>query len=62
MRWTEHMHLGEKRKNATFWWETAKRGALARPRRRWEDNNKIDLTVLDWIHRWDGNESAGSIK
>jgi len=37
-------------------------GALARPRRRWEDSNKIDLTVLDWIQWQDGNEPAGSIK
>jgi hypothetical protein len=56
------MHVGEKRKNAVFWWETPKKGALARPRRRWEDNNKKDLTVLDWIYWRDGNEPVVSIK
>ena len=57
-----HALRGEQQKNAAFWWETPKKGAFARPRRRWEDNNKIGLTVLDCIQWRDGNEPAGSIK
>jgi hypothetical protein len=39
------MHIG-------FWWESRKR-PLARPRRRWEDNIKMDLREIgsggmDW--------------
>jgi hypothetical protein len=40
------------------------RRPLGRPRRRWEDNIKMDLREIgfgdvDWIH---GNEPSGSMK
>jgi hypothetical protein len=38
-----------------FEWQTERKSPLGRPRRRWENNIRIDLTELrwedvDWIH------------
>jgi len=57
-----HARRGEDKKCSVLVGNPEKRGELARPRRRWEDNNKIDLIVLDWIQWRDGNEPVGSIK
>jgi hypothetical protein len=41
--------------NTTFWLGGLKEGPLGRPRRRWDDNNKMDLGEIgfgdvDWIY------------
>jgi len=38
-----------------FWWETEGNNSLRRPRRRWQDNIKLDLQEvrcgsMDWIN------------
>jgi hypothetical protein len=48
-------HAWERREKCTrFWWESPKERALGRPRRRWEDGMRMDLTEIglggvDWI-------------
>jgi hypothetical protein len=55
IRWAGHVvRLGEKRGLQGFGGETEGKKPLTRPRRRWEDNIKIDLQevgcrVMDWI-------------
>jgi hypothetical protein len=34
------------------------RGPLGRPRRRWEDNIKIDLGIVEWGHGLDRSGSG----
>jgi hypothetical protein len=63
--------------HTVFWLTVWKKRPLVRPRRRWENNIKVDLTEkgwskVDWIHvdrdkdRWctceHGNENSGFIK
>jgi hypothetical protein len=31
-----------------FWWEIRRKMQLGRFRRRWEDNNKICVTEIEW--------------
>ena len=60
-----------------FWWGNRREGLLGRPRRRWEDNIKMDPREVggggDWMElaadrdRWRavvlyGDERSGSIK
>jgi hypothetical protein len=35
------MHIG-------FWWEGLKERTIRKPRRRWEDNIKMDLREIGW--------------
>jgi hypothetical protein len=56
------MHVGDKRKECSVLVGNPKKGALARPRCRWDDINKIDPTVLDWIQWRNGDEPVGSTK
>jgi hypothetical protein len=57
MRWTGHVaRMGEMRNAYNILvWKTEKKKPLERPKRRWEDNIKMDLREvewegLDWIH------------
>jgi hypothetical protein len=44
MRWAGHVsRMGAKGVNIGFWRESQKKKITGRPRRRWEDNIKIDL-------------------
>jgi hypothetical protein len=54
--WVRHVEQMEMKKNYIgYLWESSRRETpLIRPRRRWEDNIKIDLRgigwdVMDWI-------------
>jgi hypothetical protein len=79
MRWAEHVaSMGRGEVCTGFWWGNLReRNPLGRPRRRWEDNIRIDLQEVgcgceDWIglaqvrDRWRalecGEETSGSIK
>jgi hypothetical protein len=47
-----------------IWWKTQKENSLVRPRRRWEDNIKMDLRELGywglgWIHRAQSRDRWG---
>ena len=48
-----------------FWWgEREGKGPIGRPRRRWEDNIKMDLQEvgyggMDWIYLTQDRESGG---
>jgi hypothetical protein len=70
---------GEREVHTGFWWEDLREGKpLERPRRRWQDNAKMDLQDVGWggmgwielaqdRDRWRGsckcsNEAPGSIK
>lgn len=57
-----HARRREEKKMQCFGGKPRKRAHLQRPRRRWDDNNKIDLIVSDWIYWRDGNKPAVSIK
>jgi hypothetical protein len=50
MRWAGYVaHKEAKRMHIGFWWEIQKR-SLGRPRRRWEDNIKMNrMSDMDWI-------------
>jgi hypothetical protein len=50
MRWTEHVaRMGRRGMYAGFWWESQKeKRLLGRPKRRWEDNIKMDLREIGW--------------
>jgi len=50
MRWVGHVvHIGEREVYTGYWWGTLREnGALGRPRRRCEDNNKMDLQEVGW--------------
>ena len=50
MRWAGHVaRMGEKKKIHTgFCRETEEITQLGRPRRKWEDNIRIDLTETGW--------------
>jgi hypothetical protein len=55
MRWAGYVaRMGEVRGDTTFWRPEGRR-PLGRPRRRWEDNIKMDIREIgfgdvDWIH------------
>jgi hypothetical protein len=55
MRWRGYVPLmGRREIHMRFWWESKKR-QLQRPRRRLDDNIKMDLREIelgdmDWIH------------
>jgi hypothetical protein len=59
MRWAEHVaYVGRREACITFWWGNLReKRPLGRPRRRWEDNIRIDLqevgcgvwTGLGWL-------------
>jgi hypothetical protein len=41
--------MGRRRMHIGYWWESQKeRDHLGRPRRRWVDNIKMDLTEIGW--------------
>jgi hypothetical protein len=50
MRWAEHTaHVGEKRNAYRIWVGKPERKIpLGKPRRRWEDNIKMDLRETGW--------------
>jgi hypothetical protein len=56
MRWAGHIvRMGEVRGAYILVWRPEGRRPLVRPRRRWEDNIKMDLRQtrfgdVDWIH------------
>jgi hypothetical protein len=55
IRLAGHVALMERRVMQTrFWWESKKARRLGRPRRKWEDNNRIYLREIacgmDWIN------------
>jgi hypothetical protein len=42
-------HAWERRGNYTgFWWESLRKRLLGRPRRRWEDGIRMDLSESGW--------------
>jgi hypothetical protein len=45
MRWAKHVaRVGKKKGTYRFWWEKpVEKRPLGRPRRRWEDNVKLNL-------------------
>jgi hypothetical protein len=59
MRWAEHVvRMGEKRNPYRFLvGKSEVKRLLGRPRRRWEDNIKIDLKEIGWGY---GLDSSGS--
>jgi hypothetical protein len=64
--------------NIGFWWERQNGTSPERPRRRWEDDTKMDLREIGWggmdwndlsqdKNQWEGsfehgNEPSGSMK
>jgi hypothetical protein len=50
MRWAVHVaRMGAKRNACRILvWKPEGRRPLGRPRRRWVDNNKIDLREIEW--------------
>ena len=47
MRWAGHVsRMGERRGVYRFWWGNLRERPHGRPRRRWEDNIKMDLREL----------------
>ena len=55
MKWAGHVALLERREACTvFWWGNLRERPLDRPRRKWEDNMKMDrqgvgCVGMDWI-------------
>jgi hypothetical protein len=48
MRWADHVaHMGEKRND--FGGKPEGKRPLGRPRHRWEDNIKMDITEIGWV-------------
>ena len=46
--------MGERRRtNRIFVGELERKSLLGRPRRRWEDNTKMDLQEVGWVHGLD---------
>ena len=76
MRWTWHVAcIGEIRNVQDFGEDTEEKRQLGKPRRRWENNIKMDLQEVGWGMDWMdlarnmdrcfceyGNEPSGSIK
>ena len=52
------MYGGEERCTQDFGGETRGKELLGRPRRRWEDNIKLDLQEVGWGHRPDRSGSG----
>jgi hypothetical protein len=52
LRWTGHVaRMGERRgAYRALVGKPEERRSLRRPRRRWEDNNKMDLREVGWMH------------
>jgi hypothetical protein len=52
MRWARHVaHLeGEEESIQGFGANTTSKRPLRRPRRRWENNVKMDLRYTEWFH------------
>jgi hypothetical protein len=50
MRWAGHVALmrGRRGMHIGYWWESQKKNALGRPRRRWVDNIEMDLREIGW--------------
>jgi hypothetical protein len=50
MRWAEHVARRGEKRNAyrILVGEPEKKRPLGRPRRRWEDNIKMDLREIEW--------------
>jgi hypothetical protein len=49
MRWAVHVaRMGRRGMHIGFWWESRKERPLGRPRRRWEDNIRMDLREIGW--------------
>jgi hypothetical protein len=47
LRWAGHVaRMGEEKTCTGFWWESLKGKSLERPRRRWEDGIKMDLSEI----------------
>jgi len=51
MRFVRHVARMIKKYLEGFGGETQGQRQLERPRRRWEDNTKLDLQVVGWGHR-----------
>ena len=55
MRWAGHVaRMGRGETYTGFWWGNLRKSPLGRPRRRWEDNIKMDFQeggcgCMDWI-------------
>jgi hypothetical protein len=47
MRWARHVARMGRRMHIGFWWESRKE-RLGRPRRRLEDNIRMDLGAMGW--------------
>ena len=65
MRWAEHVaRIGQRRcAYRILMGKTQGKRPLGRARRRWEDNNKIDLQEVGWEHGLKtDNGPSGSIK
>jgi hypothetical protein len=44
---------GKREVHTGFWWGDLREGDHGRPRRRWEDNIKMDLQEVGWGHGLD---------
>jgi hypothetical protein len=54
MRWAGHVEgMGDKRGAYRVWREDLGKRKLGRPKRRWEDNIKLDLQLVEWGHGLD---------
>jgi len=51
MRWAQHVTpMGDEKCIQYFGWKTRRKRPLRRPRHSWEDNIRLDLREVEWMH------------